>query len=457
MHLRNDLEEKFCELLAQEKCYQVEAICNGYGLPSGEEGDDPCKSKRKYVERRLRGWSMSALIEAGARAIKEYSTRVGFEEYVFDLQEAIRLAQADGTLRVSEITRREIVERLDELGRLEGRQSPSDFLCKVWPKLRGKSYNATMAWSTIAQHMVRNDDWSPRDLLEHLGVRTCSDELFFRLIEEVVHPVTRKGEEQRQYVEALNPLLRVDGFMLVQDGSMSGAPVFRVVPATPGVQGRPRNLVFGSIHKPDLYVLDLINNDLAMVSDPRNPLWYDVEIGADGLSWGGLVDWWARIKSISSNERSTEEDLYKRLAACVGINSPPEKNLFRGYYALRKEYGWKLPALLPQVWLHYDPRTVSERKETGRVIARSRMDFLLLLSHRVRVVIEVDGKHHYCDEEGKGRPELYAGMVAEDRRLRLLGYEVFRFGSTELDDEKQAATTVQHFARALFAIHGVIP
>ena len=36
-----------------------------------------------------------------------------------------------------------------------------------------------------------------------------------------------------------------------------------------------------------------------------------------------------------------------------------------------------LPALLPEVWLHWDPQTVSER---GReALLRFRMDFLLLL------------------------------------------------------------------------------
>ncbi|MDN3460134.1 hypothetical protein [Rhodococcus sp. APC 3903] len=59
------------------------------------------------------------------------------------------------------------------------------------------------------------------------------------------------------------------------------------------------------------------------------------------------------------------------------------------------------------------------------------MDFLLLFSDRRRVVIEVDGKHHYASGD-KASPELYAQMVSEDRRLRLAGYEVYRFGGAEL-------------------------
>jgi very-short-patch-repair endonuclease len=59
------------------------------------------------------------------------------------------------------------------------------------------------------------------------------------------------------------------------------------------------------------------------------------------------------------------------------------------------------------------------------------MDFLLLFSARHRVVIEVDGKQHYAHGD-RAEPNLYAEMVAEDRRLRLTGYEVYRFGGAEL-------------------------
>lgn len=57
--------------------------------------------------------------------------------------------------------------------------------------------------------------------------------------------------------------------------------------------------------------------------------------------------------------------------------------------------------LLPEVWLHWDPRTVKERGPNA--LLRFRMDFLLLLPHGTRVVIEVDGKHHYADPHPVGR------------------------------------------------------
>jgi hypothetical protein len=58
--------------------------------------------------------------------------------------------------------------------------------------------------------------------------------------------------------------------------------------------------------------------------------------------------------------------------------------------------------LLPEVWLHWDYETARER---GRdALLRFRMDFLLLLPHGQRVVLEVDGSHQYASPDGE-RPD----------------------------------------------------
>ena len=46
-------------------------------------------------------------------------------------------------------------------------------------------------------------------------------------------------------------------------------------------------------------------------------------------------------------------------------------------------------------------------------------------------VIEVDGKQPYAAGE-LAEPRLYSEMVSEDRRQRLRGYVVYRFGGHEL-------------------------
>jgi very-short-patch-repair endonuclease len=102
----------------------------------------------------------------------------------------------------------------------------------------------------------------------------------------------------------------------------------------------------------------------------------------------------------------------------------------------------------PQVYLHYDPYTRYQRGKQGP-LKRQRMDFLLLLPHRHRVVIEVDGRQHYADENGVADTSRYAEMVKEDRALCLAGYEVYRFGGKELMDGDISRDLVRNFFTSL--------
>ena len=81
------------------------------------------------------------------------------------------------------------------------------------------------------------------------------------------------------------------------------------------------------------------------------------------------------------------------------------------------------------------------------------MDFLLLLSPFERIVVEVDGKQHYSDRDISS-PSRYADMVYADRDLRLLGYEVYRFGGAELTGEPGESVVHAFFLR-LFHKHGI--
>ena len=72
----------------------------------------------------------------------------------------------------------------------------------------------------------------------------------------------------------------------------------------------------------------------------------------------------------------------------------------------------------------------------------------------MRVVIEVDGKHHYADTSGCADVQRYAQMARADRELKLAGYEVFRFGAAELQ-ATTAKADVKAFFVALFKRYGV--
>jgi very-short-patch-repair endonuclease len=154
------------------------------------------------------------------------------------------------------------------------------------------------------------------------------------------------------------------------------------------------------------------------------------------------------------NEDDAKMQLYQRLSQSVrSARSPGEYAIFRSYYKLYAPVlGDKLPALLPQVFLHYDPYTKRQRGDE-QFLARQRMDFLLMLENAVRIVIEVDGRHHYANEDGKDRwladAQRYAEMAGEDRRLRLSGYEVYRFGGAEFLDVAMDTWTVGERSEAM--------
>lgn len=208
-----------------------------------------------------------------------------------------------------------------------------------------------------------------------------------------------------------------------------------------------KNLVFGSTRKPDLVLLDALSNDIGLVNKDE-ALLFDGGIPEDGLSWRQLVT--ALLPDRATEDlRAAGVDLYRRLVQCLG--STAERNLFIAYAERYGRLGFDQPALIPQVWLHYDPKAAWQR-DGESPLSRQRMDFLLLLTGRRRVVIEVDGVHHYSDEAGRASPVEYAKMVRADRDLRLAGYEVYRFGGAELMDAEATKELIEPFLDALFEI-----
>lgn len=217
-------------------------------------------------------------------------------------------------------------------------------------------------------------------------------------------------------------------------------------PGLCGVDGQPRNLIFASTGpKPHIVLRDAIDNVVEVTRNAEHCLFYDHVLDTSGLTWGQLCDWWRTTRELhDASERDVALDLYRRLVASVHDN-PVEYLLFRVYCELYgSEQGSFVPALLPQVYLHYDPSTWKQRGGRPGALIRERMDFLLLVPNGGRVVIEVDGKQHYSESE-IASPQLYSQMVAEDRRLRLSGYEVYRFGGFELSQP-----SAPHMLRTFF-------
>jgi very-short-patch-repair endonuclease len=220
-----------------------------------------------------------------------------------------------------------------------------------------------------------------------------------------------------------------------------------------GVAGELKNLIFAANGpKPRIVLQDAINNVIEITENAEYCLVFDQPLTGAGLSWRELTAWWTLKQGLTGSERDRARSLYRRLDESMDGNEA-ERLVFKTYAELyARADGFDLPALIPQVYLHYDPYTRRERGGRGPLV-RQRMDFLLLVANRGRIVIEVDGRQHYAESDGRANPARYAEMVKEDRSLRLAGYEVYRFGAKELMDGEASRDLVRQFFASLLEKH----
>ena len=168
-------------------------------------------------------------------------------------------------------------------------------------------------------------------------------------------------------------------------------------------------------------------------------------------------------------DRYESEDVQNKLAERLlsSLDSPPEKLFFRAYCDFIIKNGRDLPALIPQVYLYYDPKTRSERYGKP-VFEHQRMDFMFVISREHRVVIEIDGIQHYADDKNIDGTyykcadvNRYAQMMKAHREMVLDGYDVYRIGGKELyvgsdGNEEPAKQVVFEFLERLFRKYRVM-
>lgn len=431
------------EILAEEKSYEVPSVGSKYGLVNGSE-DEAFKSKVMYLSKRLKGKSNLFILDMADRVANDYNSaklRRAIAQY-----NDLKKHQINGNIR------RVLLDELYNLGEeLEGELCITLFLNRIWDlKSMPSAYggDGTME-DSVLQHMVRNYDWDYNELFDtHLDLIGSDDNVFAKFLETLVDPIVRKGTKQREMLLLINSYIVEDDYELVENGSKLGIPTFKLMSKKVGVDGQVKNIIFASDGlKPELIFSDAVNNDIAIVKNEDKCLIYNRRIPETGLKWDDLVAWWELSEHHVEGEEHIDRELFIRLEK--SLDNSLEKPFFRKYYNLFKdELGENLPALIPQVYLHYDPKTMAQLKGEKR-LERQRMDFLMLLSNRDRVIIEIDGKHHYAEGD-KASPKLYSDMVAEDRRMKLAGYDLYRFGGYELtygDAEK----IIEDFFRGIFA------
>lgn len=368
-------------------------------------------------------------------------------------------------------TRRSTVDAILALGSLSGDKEYHEFAKIVCPSL------SDSVISDIARHMDRFEDWPESYLLDSIiDYLNLSDEQFEFFLEQYVNPnihhwkwnsedECREVIHNAELVEVINRYIDHDGFKLVVKDSIGDKDFYECVSTRVGVQGQVKNIIFAAKYKPEIAFDDALNNDIRITKNEKQCLVYDRAIPSTGLMWNDLVSWYADEFDVGT--QNPEIAFTRRLCDCLdtsfksnGAKSGPETWMLQAYYNLKKELEIDVPALIPQVYLYYDPQTLKQRGY--KLFEHQKMDFLMIFSHKNRVVIEIDGKQHYA-EGNTASPKLYAEMVSAHREMSLYGYDVYRFGGYEFygadkdeNTKNRVLDNLKSFFTRLFYKYGVL-
>ena len=381
-------------------------------------------------------------------------------------------AKTEEIHKIIDETRRSTIDAILALGSMAGDKEYHEFAKIVCPSLSEGDI------SEIARHMDRFDDWPESYLLNSvIDYLNLTDEQFMFFLEQYVNPNIHhwrwnEEEERREHihnselVEVINRYIAHDGYKLVVKDTIGDKVFYECISTRVGVHGQVKNIIFAAKYKPEIVFDDALNNDIRITRNENQCLIYNRSIPSSGVMWNDLVEWYAAENNLTEGQ-NPEVAFITRLCDCLdtsfkasGAKAGPETWMLQAYYDLKKELGIDLPALIPQVYLYYDPQTLKQRGY--KLFEHQKMDFLMILSHKDRIVIEIDGKQHYA-EGTTASPKLYSEMVRAHREMSLLGYDVYRFGGYEFmgaDADETAKNKVldnikQFFVR-LFCKYGIL-
>lgn len=427
---------------------EIHGLLDALGIPKAF--DDPTLSKARYIESRINSLGDGALPAVLERLLSQHGSALSAVDR-FEVEELV-WAKKPGPI-VNKRARYALARALEGVPLFRKPRPFLDAIARFWERTDAlQGLLAASLRDQVERHVVQNPgDWTTEQLFEELDAYSVSDRRFTLFLEALVsHDVRPDTANQREFTGVVNRALSGEGVELREVGEEGGFPVFRLAAIGKGV-GPAKNLIFASDMKPDLRFTDAVSNDIEIVTHADKVLVYDRALLAHGLLWRELQGWWEGLHGEDSE--SAKKALYRRLLACLPSNSPPQQILFETFFRHFGSRVPELPALLPEVWLHWDPKTARERGPEA--LTRYRMDFLMLLPNETRIVLEVDGRHHYADHAGRADPGRYGEMVSADRDLRLAGYDVYRFGAAELDRERGPALAATFFDQ-LFKRYGVL-
>jgi very-short-patch-repair endonuclease len=432
------------------------------------QNNDAGLGKAKYLVKVTNEADKKIIVAAAKQIIKSYPSSRGkpSNSDLQAIQDNLWWIENNGVQKISNVTRYKIAESIENIP-FWGRLSISEFFAPILPNhspmrvgvdghLYMQAEGEAFFNSVFSPTSLNPPPISTAEFFRKIGISNWPDERLFLVLERIVHPEIQHANLQQKLVIQFNLLLKQENFELKQEGSEGGSPIYKVRKIGTGVQGTPKYIIFASIGiKPDIVIDDTINMDIRITQHSDQCLVYDQPPPDGDLTWQMLLEWWSKKRGTNHADGNVRQELGMRLRS--SLQSEPERIFFDTYFKMVKpKYGIRLPALLPQIYLHYDPRNRNEREKP--LLVRQRMDFLLLLRNATRVVIEVDGMQHYAEENGTASPIRYAEMVSEDRCIRILGYEIYRFGVGEIkSDDQKAYQIISTFFDDLFAHHKITP
>lgn len=221
--LVDQLRHAIASAVANEKAYDVPAVCTRIGLESGTE-QEAFSSKYRYVSTRLKALPANAILGVGERLILEVDA--------FEVSELILKIKELNGQNLTLLTRRKLRKLLanhplsTEVDEIEFISSvlPVD---KITAPIQGAGYTLR---DDLYRHMVRNDDLSAEDVLDTIGFMRWSRAQLFKFLEAIVSPEFRDEKQRLSLVSEINEILKGDGYSLRAGGYISGHQQFKVGP-----------------------------------------------------------------------------------------------------------------------------------------------------------------------------------------------------------------------------------
>lgn len=338
--------------------------------------------------------------------------------------------------KVSKEIRKLILEDLILIGSCAGGQCVTEFTKKVYPDIEE---NRSVI-DKIDRNMDRYNNWDFSYLFNTiLDLLNVPDEKFLYFCEQYVNPIfirRKYNEDDEEWVDfsqecinVINKSLSDIGMSLQPIEQIAGKTKYKVLPTNHCAQEPIKNIIFAAKYKPDIVLNDALSNDIEVVN-ANGALIYDQGIPANGITWELLVNWYELL-----DVDNTEEQMEQLFCNC--LDSKPEKIFYKAYISYLKLHGKHIPALIPQVYMYYDPKTQKQREL--KIFEHQKMDFMMIISPLQRVVFEIDGQQHYAEDElapgtqykHYASPARYAEMMRTHREMTLAGYDVYRFGGKE--------------------------